>query len=203
MRWGMETISCALVGVALAAWAVWLFQDASIGWAVAAAIGSLILIVSGFLLRSSVCPGCGAEIKVVAISGSVHRCTSCDRYYRLQEGKLSPVAGDAIEATPSFAVRLDRLGEPSSWAWPMPECCCVCGAPGVRLDDFRVTLGTGYAAAGMMIQTTTWTLRIPYCAEHQDGIANGSDFDAENISHPAILFSSMAYYRAFRTANGI
>lgn len=203
MRWGMEAISCTLVGVALVGWAAWLYHDESIGWAIAAGIGGVVLLVSGFMLRSSVCPDCGAEIKVVAISGSVHRCASCDRYYRLQQGKLSPVAANAIEVAPSFAVRLDHLGEPSSWVWPKPECCCVCGAPAIRLDDFRVTLGTGYAAAGLMVQTTTWTLRIPYCAEHRDGIANGSDFDSENISHPAILFRSMAYCRVFREANGI
>lgn len=203
MRWRADAVISVAAGLALGGYAVFLLFDESLGWGLAAALGSLMLLASGFLSRSALCPACGAEFKVVTIGGSVHRCAGCGHYFRMQEGGLVPVSPDAVEAAPSFAVRLDALGQPPGWNWPWPERCCVCGAPAVRQDDFRVTLGTGFAAGGMMVQTTTWTLRIPYCAEHRDGVANGSDFDADNISHAAILFRSYAFYHAFCEANGL
>jgi hypothetical protein len=203
MRWGADAILFIAVGLGLGALAVGLYLDDSIGWAVAAGAGSLIVLATAFLSRKATCPGCGGEVRVVAIGGSVHRCPRCDVYHRLQGGSLTPVLPGAIEAAPSFAVRLDRLGPPASWAWPEPGRCCVCGEPAARQDELRITMGTGYAAAGMMVETTTWTLRIPHCAAHRDGVANGSDFDEANVSHVAVLFRSHDFYLAFRGANGI
>ncbi len=187
---------------------------ALVGWPIAGllGIGSLVALVGIFTASgAATCPTCQARITAFDATrgdGLALFCPGCQGYALVRGGVLVTAPENHVHPRPVFAAEF----KPAEVRW----CgCVVCGASATReleheLQETQIlknvaasTLGVAMMAAGGggSIETgggKVWTIRVPYCDQHQQGVAFRPDFGT-----PIVQFRSLAAFRAFCAANGL
>jgi hypothetical protein len=205
-----------------------------LGWACLIA-GPLIVVVAPFLPRpaSGACPSCGHRIYRMLASGSEAflLCPCCAAYSMSSQDRLIPAPINAVSDEPTFAAALrwdDIAGEKGQTVafskddflmdklndiiarkeavrvidkWPPG--CCICGESATRRADHAVTvLLKGRARE---TQTIIAARGVPYCNQHEKGVAFGTvDFAVHLLNNPSVFgikFRSHAFREAFRKLN--
>ncbi len=176
-----------------------------IGFAVFA-FGSLL--VARDLAGTATCPRCQATLAEIELNHTDDPafCDKCQAAYLVDKRVLTVLAGDYVHPQPGFPVPV--TSETISW----PEGCCVCAKPATRgieakADDGQTGTNVAVAAAGLALGSiavrtgggTSYTLRIPHCAEHDDGAK--LEIKSGNEPPLQIRFRSYAYQRRFLQLN--
>ncbi|KYF96290.1 hypothetical protein BE20_42570 [Sorangium cellulosum] len=170
------------------------------------ALGSLLAAKD--LAGTATCPRCQAALAEIELNHTDEPafCDKCQAAYLVDKRVLTVLADDYVHPTPVFSAPV--TGQTISW----PEGCCLCARPATRGVEAKTHDGqtgtnvavaaAGLALGGIAVRTgggTTYTLRIPHCAEHDDGakveIQSGNDPPLQ------IRFRSYAYQRRFLALN--
>lgn len=143
------------------------FRYVAAGWIGYAVAGGIALVAALSLSdlgrgRIGACPRCATPVEVR--DGAGYLCPTCKTFLEVDRTQLLASREDAINARPVFGVE-------GGFTLCMPDACCVCMAPATR----KIPTKVGAA-----------TLDVPYCAEHDRGIAT---------RHRVVAFRSLPYAR--------
>ncbi|WP_437799149.1 hypothetical protein [Sorangium sp. So ce693] len=170
------------------------------------ALGSLLAAKD--LAGTATCPRCQATLTEIELNHTDDPafCDKCQAAYLVDKRVLTVLAGDYVHPEPGFPVPV--TSETIRW----PEGCCVCAKPATRgieakAHDGETGTNAAVAAAGLALGSiavrtgggTTYTLRIPHCAEHDDGAK--VEIESNNKPPLKIRFRSYAYQRRFLELN--
>ncbi|WP_437507201.1 hypothetical protein [Sorangium sp. So ce1099] len=170
------------------------------------AFGSIL--VARDLAGTATCPRCQATLTEIELNHTEDPafCDKCQAAYLVDKRVLTVLADDYVHPQPGFPVPV--TGETIRW----PEGCCVCARPATRgieakADDGQTGTNVAVAAAGLALGSiavrtgggTSYTLRIPHCAEHDDGAK--LEIKMGNEPPLQIRFRSYAYQRRFLQLN--
>ncbi|WP_437978533.1 hypothetical protein WMF11_19420 [Sorangium sp. So ce295] len=170
------------------------------------ALGSLL--VAKDLAGTATCPRCRATLEEIELNHTDDPafCDTCQAAYLVDKRVLTVLADDYVHPTPGFPAPV--TSETISW----PAGCCVCARPATRgveakAHDGETGTNAAVAAAGLALGSiavrtgggTTYTLRIPHCAEHDDGAK--VEIESNNKPPLKIRFRSYAYQRRFLELN--
>ncbi|WP_437732683.1 hypothetical protein [Sorangium sp. So ce1335] len=166
------------------------------------------ILVARDLAGNATCPRCQATLTEIELNHTDDPafCDTCQAAYLVDKRVLTVLADDYVHPKPGFPVPV--TSETICW----PEGCCVCAKPATRgveakAEDGQTGTNVAVAAAGLALGSiavrtgggTTYTLRIPHCAEHDDG----ATLETKSGNEPPlqIRFRSYAYQRRFLQLN--
>jgi hypothetical protein len=198
--WG-ATIGYLIGGVIMLAISALLFVflvegPVTLGIALIPAIVALILIYMSFGgAGTAVCPACRSPLSGLGTKRNDGvLCPHCGRYCEGTNGLLLLTDLNRVAEDPLFASPL-----PSQFAFP--NGCCICGGPETKRE--KVSLRTQDASSAItaptvgVTTTTTVSVEVPHCAEH-----NGGAMLTGTPKSTHIKFRSYPYLRAFCQVNG-
>jgi hypothetical protein len=170
------------------------------------ALGSLLAAKD--LAGTATCPRCQATLEEIELNHTddPEFCSKCRAAYLVDKRVLTVLADDYVHPKPGFPAPV--TGETIRW----PEGCCMCAKPATRgieakAHDGQTGTNAAVAAAGLALGSiavrtgggTTYTMRIPHCAEHDDGAK--LEIASANKPPLQIRFRSYAYQRRFLELN--
>ena len=165
------------------------------GIALIPAIVALILLFMSFGgAGQTTCPICDAQLGGLSTkSNDGVLCASCHRYSEGKDDLLWPTDENRIADEPIFT-------SPLPAQFTLPGGCCVCGRPEVTRE--KITLRTQNASSVVTAATvgvttsTTVSVEVPHCAEHEGGARLSGTPQSTHIR-----FRSYPYLSAFCQVN--
>ena len=194
--------------------------------------GPVLPVAALFFPRpaSGPCPSCGHRMyrMLPGESEAPLLCPHCAAYSLSSQDRLVPMPETALSNEATFAVALpwddiagekvgtiafsaqdyltDKLNDLIARKEPVrvidtwPQGCCVCGEVAKRYEDYAVKVSL--MGRALEAETVIAARGIPYCEQHNNGVAFGRvDFAVHLLSNPTafgLKFRSYAFREAFR-----
>jgi hypothetical protein len=134
-------------------------------WAAVAALFAFGLGALAILgPASGECPVCKKILHgLFAIAtDDFERCPHCRSYFSRAKNKEVPT--DLIADHPAFSVPIDQ-GE------RLPNLCCVCGRPAVRVEQVVHSTEGRISHASPQVIKQEFKIPVPYCKEHNEAVS--------------------------------
>lgn len=168
----------------------------TVGIALIPGIFGLILVGMSFGgAGQGTCPICDAPMSGLSTKANDGMlCANCHKYSEGKDGVLWQTDENRIADDPMFTSPLPEQ-------FNFPSGCCVCGKPDVNREKISLRMqnnSSALTAATVGVTTsTTVSVEVPHCAEHQGGARLAGTPKAT-----LIRFRSYPYLTAFCQANG-
>lgn len=194
----MGVVGLALLGAGVAL--DWAFLG--MFWSGVLAVGALGGLAMSFKsggFAQADCPGCGAVIELGA-AGEDHlvRCEGC-RAYVHGNASIDLVPDDHVAEAAVFLSPVNQ----DTLRWPRNDhdelACPLCDGA-AQLAEVELADVSAGAAIGVGGKVTTYTMQVPQCPQHTDGVALSKDWDAED-QPLSLAFRSRAYQLRYDRLN--